>query len=54
MPRLIPRITPSRQPGEADGVFAATLYQKYREYNALLGAVGMYAALILKLIFVMR
>lgn len=54
VPRLIPRITPSRQPGEAAGVFAATLYQKHREYNALLGAVGMYAALILKLIFVMR
>ncbi|HEY1808743.1 MAG TPA: isoprenylcysteine carboxylmethyltransferase family protein [Acidobacteriaceae bacterium] len=51
VPRLIPRITPSRQPGEAAGVFSAALYRKHREYNALLGAAAMYAALILKLIF---
>lgn len=54
VPRLLPRITPARQPGEAAGVFSAALYRKHREYNALLGAVAMYAALILKLIFVKR
>jgi protein-S-isoprenylcysteine O-methyltransferase Ste14 len=54
VPRLIPRITPARQPGEAAGVFSAALYRKHREYNALLGAAGMYAALILKLILAMR
>jgi len=51
VPRLLPRISPARQPGAVGGVFSAALYRKHREYNALLGAVGMYAALILKLIF---
>jgi protein-S-isoprenylcysteine O-methyltransferase Ste14 len=50
VPRLIPRITPARQPGEAGGVFSGALYRKHRETNALLGAVAMYAALILRLI----
>lgn len=54
VPHLIPRITPARQPGEAGGVFSATLYRKHREYNALMGAAGMYAALILKLILEKR
>jgi protein-S-isoprenylcysteine O-methyltransferase Ste14 len=54
VPRLLPRISPARRPGEAGGVFSAALYRKHREYNALLGAGGMYAALILKLIFVKR
>jgi protein-S-isoprenylcysteine O-methyltransferase Ste14 len=54
VPRLIPRITPARQPGEAVGVFSAALYRKHRETNALLGAACMYAALILKLILMKR
>ena len=54
VPRLLPRITPARQPGEAAGVFSAALYRKHRETNALLGAAAMYAALILKLIFINR
>lgn len=54
VPRLIPRITPARQPGEAAGVFSPALYRKHREYNALLGAAAMYAALILKLFFLER
>jgi protein-S-isoprenylcysteine O-methyltransferase Ste14 len=54
VPRLIPRITPAGQPGDAAGVFSAALYRKHRETNALLGAAAMYAALILKLIFVTR
>jgi protein-S-isoprenylcysteine O-methyltransferase Ste14 len=54
VPRLIPRILPFRQPGEAAGVFSAALYRKHREYNALLGAAAMYAALILKLILMKR
>ena len=51
VPRLIPRIPPSRQAGETGGVFSAALYRKHRETDALLGAIAMYAALILKLIF---
>ncbi len=54
VPRLIPRITSVRQPGDAAGVFSAALYRKHRETNALLGAAAMYAALILKLIFMTR
>jgi protein-S-isoprenylcysteine O-methyltransferase Ste14 len=48
VPRLLPRITAAVESGAAEGVFSGTLYRKHREYNALLGAVGMYAALILK------
>jgi protein-S-isoprenylcysteine O-methyltransferase Ste14 len=48
VPRLLPRITGARETGTAQGVFSGALYRKHREYNALLGAVGMYAALILK------
>jgi hypothetical protein len=36
--------------GATKGVFSAALYRKHREYQALLGALGMYAALILKLL----
>jgi protein-S-isoprenylcysteine O-methyltransferase Ste14 len=54
VPRLIPRITAVRQRGGPGGVFSGALYQKHREYNALLGAMGMYAALILKLLFLAR
>jgi protein-S-isoprenylcysteine O-methyltransferase Ste14 len=54
VPRLIPRITPARQHDGEAGVFSGALYRKHREYNALLGGVAMYAALILKLIFAKR
>jgi protein-S-isoprenylcysteine O-methyltransferase Ste14 len=49
VPRLLPRLMLARDPGSAGGRFAATLYRKHREYHALLGAISMYAALILKL-----
>lgn len=51
VPRLWPRVIPSAGSGATKGVFSGALYRKHREYNALLGAAGMYAALILKLIF---
>jgi protein-S-isoprenylcysteine O-methyltransferase Ste14 len=52
VPRLLPRIVPA---GETNrGKFAGALYRKHREYNALIGAASMYAALILKLIFVRK
>jgi protein-S-isoprenylcysteine O-methyltransferase Ste14 len=51
VPRLIPRLRPSTvDAGEAGG-FSADLYRKHREYNALIGAAAIYAALILKLYF---
>lgn len=50
VPRLLPRLTPARIGDASAGGFSAALYRKHREYNALLGAASMYAALILKLI----
>lgn len=50
VPRLLPRLVAAGGSGHANGVFSAALYRTHREYNALLGAAGMYAALILKLI----
>jgi hypothetical protein len=40
--------------GATKGVFSGALYRKHREYNALLGAAGMYAALILKLVLLRK
>lgn len=50
VPRLLPRLTPARSGAEA-GAFSGALYRKHREYNALIGAVSLYAALILKMFF---
>jgi hypothetical protein len=53
VPRLIPRIAAARKSGPRPE-FSPALYRKHREYNASLGAAGMYAALILKLVFLPR
>lgn len=53
VPRLLPRITPAKTTAEP-GRFSSALYRKHREYNALIGAVCMYAALIVKLLLVSR
>jgi len=47
VPRLLPRLTPAGLPG----AFSAERYRKHREYNAVLGAVAMLAALVIKLRF---
>ena len=44
VPRLLPRLTPVRTPG--DGVFSSALYLQHREYNSLLGACAVYAVLV--------
>lgn len=49
VPRLLPRLKPARTSAQP-GRFSAALYRKHREYNALIGAVCMYAALIIKLL----
>ena len=49
VPRLLPRVTPVTTTAEP-GSFSAALYRKHREYNALIGAVCMYAALIIKML----
>ncbi len=49
VPRMVPRLTRGATAGEASGGFSFELYLKHREYNALLGAIGMMAALIVKM-----
>jgi hypothetical protein len=49
VPRMFPRITPRGDKSDASTGFSWDLYLKHREYNALLGAVGMMAGLIVKM-----
>ena len=53
VPRMFPRLSAasSSDPREAPAGFSLELYLKHREYNALLGAVAMSAALIVKMTF---
>jgi len=55
VPRLLPRVTPApislRELGGESGRFSRELYLKHREYNALLGATAIYAALALRIYF---
>jgi Phospholipid methyltransferase len=55
VPRLLPRLTAARVGGGAEeggrGGFSAALYRKHREYNALMGAGAIYAALVLKFVW---
>jgi protein-S-isoprenylcysteine O-methyltransferase Ste14 len=51
VPRLIPRV---RAAGAAKGSFSKELYLRHREYNAMIGALAMIAALALKLIYYSR
>lgn len=48
VPRLLPRLRP--QAG-GEGSFSRQRYLRHREYNALLGAAGMIAALVAKLLW---
>jgi protein-S-isoprenylcysteine O-methyltransferase Ste14 len=48
VPRMLPRIVPA--PAADRGGFSFELYLKHREYNALLGAIAMTAALITKML----
>ena len=53
VPRLLPRLTAAAGPatggGAPDGGFSPALYRKHREYNALVGAMAIYAALAVRL-----
>jgi protein-S-isoprenylcysteine O-methyltransferase Ste14 len=51
VPRLLPRL---RAPKPAGGEFSRQLYLQHREYNAILGAAAMLAALIVKLLWPLR
>ena len=48
VPRLLPRL---RAEKDAHGSFSWELYRRHREYNALLGAAGMMAALAVKILW---
>jgi protein-S-isoprenylcysteine O-methyltransferase Ste14 len=57
VPRLLPRLTPARFPGAVaagTGRFSPERYRHHREYNALIGAAALYAALILRHVFAQR
>jgi protein-S-isoprenylcysteine O-methyltransferase Ste14 len=49
VPRMLPRLTLPSADSESPEGFSWVLYLKHREYNALLGAGGMMAALIVKM-----
>ena len=50
VPRIVPRLTRASEVNdEASGGFSWDLYWKHREYNAMLGAVGMVAGLLIKM-----
>jgi protein-S-isoprenylcysteine O-methyltransferase Ste14 len=49
VPRMLPRLGGASRAGGAG--FSLDLYLKHREYNALLGAVGMMAGLVVKMKF---
>ncbi len=48
VPRLFPRLAQARH-GTDSGRFSLALYSQHREYNALLGAISIYAALVLRM-----
>jgi len=52
VPRLLPRLTAARfgDAGAEGGRFSAERYRHHREYNALMGAVAIYAALALRMV----
>jgi protein-S-isoprenylcysteine O-methyltransferase Ste14 len=49
VPRMFPRIARRSDDKKADAGFSWDLYLKHREYNALLGAVGMMGLLIARM-----
>jgi protein-S-isoprenylcysteine O-methyltransferase Ste14 len=49
VPRLLPRLSPASSSKSERGAFSPELYRKHREYNALIGAVAIYAALALRI-----
>jgi protein-S-isoprenylcysteine O-methyltransferase Ste14 len=53
VPRMLPRITRASS-GKESGGFLFDLYLKHREYNALLGALAMTAALVVKMMLIER
>ncbi|HEY4049532.1 MAG TPA: isoprenylcysteine carboxylmethyltransferase family protein [Acidobacteriaceae bacterium] len=46
VPRVFPRLTPAQIGDAGPSGFSGALYLKHREYNSILGACAIYAALI--------
>lgn len=53
VPRLLPRLTPARWPGEdvGAGAFSRERFLHHREYNAWMGAGAIYALFLLRILF---
>ena len=51
VPRMFPRITAQSATEAEPAGFSTDLYLKHREYNALIGALAMLAALVVKMKF---
>jgi hypothetical protein len=47
--RRVWRLLPLRRGPAGEGSFSRALYRKHREYNALMGAVALFAALAVKM-----
>jgi hypothetical protein len=54
VPRMFPKLAARSQENSTPAEFSVDLYLKHREYNALLGALAMTGALILKLVLLPR
>ena len=57
VPRLLPRFTAAKgdgEAGESKGSFSPELYRSHREYNSAMGAVAIYLALAVRLVFFSR
>jgi len=53
VPRLLPRLSAFRAGTEVtSGSFSRSLYLRHREYNAVMGAVALLAALAVKILFI--
>ena len=50
VPRMFPRIMPRAGTQGSSGGFSMSLYLKHREWNALIGALAMLAALLIEMI----
>jgi hypothetical protein len=46
---MLPRLTPNRGAKDEPSGFSPALYLQHREYNALVGALAVLTALIVKL-----
>jgi len=53
VPRLLPRLTAAKS-DLLPGRFSRERYLHHREYNALMGAIAIYAALVARLLFLRR